>query len=51
MKRGGNWVNPLNQNFPRGEALPRPLMSDFKSKTAELVSKLAARSVAAIGVK
>lgn len=51
MKRGGNWVNPLNQNFPRGDPLPKPLMIDFKTKTADLVSKLAARSVAAIGVK
>jgi hypothetical protein len=31
--------------------LPRPLLLDFKEKTAELVSKLAAKSVAAIGVK
>jgi murein DD-endopeptidase MepM/ murein hydrolase activator NlpD len=51
MKRGGNWVNPLNQNFPRSEPLPRPLLLDFREKTAELVSRLAAKSVAAIGVK
>jgi murein DD-endopeptidase MepM/ murein hydrolase activator NlpD len=48
MKRGGNWVNPLNQNFPRTEPLPKPLLADFKEKITETAAKLASKSVAAL---
>lgn len=48
MKRGGSWVNPLNQNFPRAEPLPRSLLADFRQKTAEVAARLAARSLAAL---
>jgi murein DD-endopeptidase MepM/ murein hydrolase activator NlpD len=48
MKRGGAWVNPLNQNFPRGDPLPKPLMTDFKEKLAELRPRLEAKPVASV---
>lgn len=51
MKRGGGWVNPLNQNFPKAEPLPATLMADFREKTADLRSQLEAESVAAYGSK
>jgi murein DD-endopeptidase MepM/ murein hydrolase activator NlpD len=47
MKRGGNWVNPLNQNFPRADPLPRAQLADFLEKIAPLASRLAASAVAA----
>lgn len=46
LKRGGKWVNPLNQNFPRADPLPKALMEQFKAAIADAASKLAARSVA-----
>jgi murein DD-endopeptidase MepM/ murein hydrolase activator NlpD len=48
MKRGGAWVNPLNQNFPRAEPLPTALLTDFREKTAEVAARLAARSLASL---
>jgi hypothetical protein len=51
MKRGGGWVNPLNQNFPKADPLPATLMADFQEKTADLRSQLEAESVAAYGSK
>jgi murein DD-endopeptidase MepM/ murein hydrolase activator NlpD len=48
MKRGGGWVNPLNQNFPRADPLPARLLADFRQKTAEVAARLAARSLAAL---
>lgn len=51
LKRGGGWVNPLNQNFPRAEPLPKPLMDDFKGQIADAVTRLAARPMAAFGTK
>lgn len=48
LKRGGAWVNPLNQNFPRAEPLAKNLMEEFKSSIAEVASRLAARSVASV---
>ncbi len=50
MKRGGVWVNPLNQNFPRGDPLPKTLMPDFKEKLAELRPRLEAKPVASVTV-
>lgn len=49
LKRGGRFVNPLNQNFPRAEPLPRALLSDFQEKTSWLVEQLDATAVAAVG--
>ena len=46
MKRGGNFVNPLNQNFPRADPLPKALLPDFKEKIADLQAQLDASSVA-----
>ena len=48
MKRGGNWVNPLNQNFPRAEPLPKTLLSDFEDKIASFAARLDALPVAAV---
>jgi murein DD-endopeptidase MepM/ murein hydrolase activator NlpD len=47
LKRSGQYVNPLNQNFPRAEPLPRSLVADFQEKTAALATQLDAYSVAA----
>ncbi|MDX2012770.1 MAG: M23 family metallopeptidase [Myxococcaceae bacterium] len=49
MKRGGRWVNPMSQNFPKADPLPAKLMQDFETKTAELRAQLEAESVAAFG--
>ncbi len=49
LKRGGGWVNPLNQNFPRAEPLPKQLMPDFQAAIADAVSRLSASPVAAFG--
>lgn len=51
LKRGGGWVNPLNQNFPRADPLPKTLMEDFKGQIADAVTRLGARPVAAFGTK
>ncbi len=48
MKRGGGWVNPLNQNFPRADPLPKELLADFKEKITDVAARLAAHSVAAV---
>ena len=47
MKRGGVFVNPLNQNFPRADPLPKELVPDFTEKIASLRSQLDALPVAA----
>lgn len=49
LKRGGKWVNPLNQNFPRAEPLPKALLPAFQAHIADAVSRLAASPVAAFG--
>jgi murein DD-endopeptidase MepM/ murein hydrolase activator NlpD len=48
MMRGGKWVNPLSQNFPRADPLPRALVEDFKEKVAPLAARLAASAVAGL---
>ncbi|WNG34464.1 M23 family metallopeptidase [Archangium violaceum] len=50
LKRGGRYVNPLNQNFPRTEPLPKHLMADFHAKIAPMAQQLDAISVASAGV-
>ncbi len=51
LKRGGNWVNPLNQNFPRADPLPKQLMQDFQQQIADAAARLTARPMAAFGTK
>jgi murein DD-endopeptidase MepM/ murein hydrolase activator NlpD len=46
LKRNGAYVNPLNQNFPRTEPLPKSLLPDFRAKLAPLAQQLDAVSVA-----
>ena len=48
MKRGGMFVNPLNQNFPRADPLPKALVDDFREKVAPLDAQLSALSVAQV---
>jgi murein DD-endopeptidase MepM/ murein hydrolase activator NlpD len=47
LKRGGVFVNPLNQKFPRAEPVPPKLLADFHEKLAPMSSQLDAPSVAA----
>ncbi|HZH03848.1 MAG TPA: M23 family metallopeptidase, partial [Myxococcaceae bacterium] len=47
MLRGGKFVNPLNQNFPRAEPLPVELKADFAAVTAPLHARLDGDPVAA----
>jgi murein DD-endopeptidase MepM/ murein hydrolase activator NlpD len=51
MKRGGRWVNPLNQNFPRAEPLPKHLFPDFQAHVADALTRLHASPVAAFGAR
>ena len=51
MKRGGAWVNPLNQNFPRADPLPKALLSDYKEAIADYERRLDSTPVAAMGVR
>jgi hypothetical protein len=46
MKRGGHWVNPLNQNFPRADPLPKDQLAAFKETVQDLASRLDAPSAA-----
>jgi len=47
LKRGGVYVNPLGQNFPRADPLPKELLADFRSRTEDVKSQLDAMPVAA----
>lgn len=46
LKRNGHYVNPLNQNFPRTEPLPKGLLADFRARVGPLAQQLDALSVA-----
>ncbi len=46
MKRGGQFVNPLNQNFPRADPLAKTELADFQEKVAPLNAQLEAKSLA-----
>ncbi|MBS1148938.1 MAG: peptidase family protein [Myxococcaceae bacterium] len=46
MKRGGNFVNPLNQNFPRADPLPKDLLADYTTRISSVKSLLDAVPVA-----
>jgi murein DD-endopeptidase MepM/ murein hydrolase activator NlpD len=47
LKRGGAFVNPLNQKFPRADPVPKELVADFNQKAAPLETWLDALPVAA----
>ena len=47
LKRGGKWSNPLNQNFPRADPLPKEVLADFKEKIADVAARLIVKPVAA----
>jgi murein DD-endopeptidase MepM/ murein hydrolase activator NlpD len=51
LKRNGAFVNPLNQNFPRTEPLPKKLLADFQAKVAPLSEQLDSVSVAAVAAQ
>jgi murein DD-endopeptidase MepM/ murein hydrolase activator NlpD len=46
LKRGGAFVNPLRQTFPRADPLPKKLLPDFREKIAPLATLLDATAVA-----
>jgi len=46
MKRGGHFINPLSQRFPRASPIPTELRSDFGERISGWVSSLDAFSVA-----
>lgn len=47
LKRGGVFVNPLNQKFPRAEPVPPKLLADFREKLGPMASQLDVAPVAA----
>ncbi len=46
LKRGGTFVNPLNQNFPPADPLPTELLSDYGEKISSVKTLLDAIPVA-----
>lgn len=48
LKRNGHFLNPLNQNFPRSDPLPKELLPDFHARLAPLAQRLDALSVATV---
>ncbi len=46
MKRGGAFVNPLNQNFPKADPLPKELLTEYNTRIASVKSLLDAVPVA-----
>lgn len=46
LKRGGAFVNPLNQNFPRAEPVEKSKLPEFQEAIAPLVEKLNQERVA-----
>ncbi len=46
LKRGGVFVNPLNQKFPRAEPIPPTLLADFRDKLRPMATQLDTASVA-----
>jgi len=48
MKRGGAFVNPLNQNFPRADPLSKELLRDFKERIADVAARMSAKPFAAL---
>ena len=48
LKRGGSFVNPLNQNFPRAEPIPKADLEAFQGAIAPYVAQLQTTEVAAL---
>lgn len=48
LKRGGGWVNPHNQNFPRADPLPKAQLPAFQEAIADSVTMLDSKPVAAV---
>lgn len=46
LKRGGRFVNPLTQRFPRAEPVPKQLREDFTARIAAWVAELDGEPVA-----
>jgi len=46
MRRGGRFINPLNQRFPRAAPLPKELWDDFGRRISSWVASLEVQSVA-----
>ena len=46
LKRGGHFINPLTQKFPRAEPVPLPLREDFAQKISPLLAGLEHHPVA-----
>ncbi len=49
LKRGGKFVNPLNQSFPRADPLPKELLPEFHARTYPLAAQLDSSRMAASG--
>ncbi len=49
MKRGGRWVNPQSQNFPRADPLPASLLPAFEVATRALRAQLEPAGATAFG--
>jgi murein DD-endopeptidase MepM/ murein hydrolase activator NlpD len=47
LKRNGNYVNPLNQKFPRAEPVPTSALNDYLQRRTELGALLGIEPVAA----
>ncbi|WP_224364030.1 M23 family metallopeptidase [Hyalangium versicolor] len=50
LKRNGQFVNPLNQKYPRAEPLPKSELSGFLARAKELASQLDAVSASMAAV-
>jgi len=50
LKRGGHYINPLNQKFPRASPVPQDLEADFAEKISHHLATLDAVPVAAAGL-
>jgi murein DD-endopeptidase MepM/ murein hydrolase activator NlpD len=46
LKRGGVYVNPLNQKFPRAEPVPPQMLADFRERLVPVALQLDAPSMA-----
>lgn len=51
MKRNGRYINPLNQNFPRSEPVPKELLADFRGHVEKLAEQLDTTSLVAVGAR
>lgn len=49
LKRHGRHVNPLNQNFPRAEPLPKQELPAFEEAIAQYATMLGSEAVAGLG--